>query len=296
MRAPIAFALLLASLSASRRAEEPPDAPPEAPSPEALVRAVVRNQRTAERKLDAYTFDQLEETTTYRSDGSMKEVRARLYYVMAGPGEGSRELAEVDGRPATEEEKREAAEEDRKSKRKIDEKAVKEASRERKVGCDDDDPLVGPRRLSDLLTRFDVRIVGKEERGGRAVWVVDFAPRAGVPTASLGDRALAALAGRAWIDAEDLQVQAVDSELVKPIKVAGGLFANLKEATIRYEAAAVVPGTWVPSRIALRVKGTKALVFPLNALHRFTLSNFRSFSVETESATSAPEPAGPDPR
>jgi hypothetical protein len=312
-RVTLLLALVLAGLVRPARGEEPP-VPPAPPVPaaseplpagHALIRKVVRSQRAAEKRFDSYTFDQLEETTTFRSDGSEKETKRRLYYVFSGPGEGagegrgksagSRELVEVDGRPATDEEKGKAAEEDRKAKRRLEEKAAAAAAEDRRVEGDEDDPLVGSRRLSDLLGRFDVRVASREELAGRPVWVVEFSPRPGAPEKGLGDRALGALAGTAWIDVEDFQVVSVAARIVRPIKVAGGLAANLKQAEVTYEAEAVGPGYWFPARISLRYSGKKALFFNLSVRQRFVLSNFRTFRVEAEAET-APAPSPPEHR
>jgi hypothetical protein len=255
-----------------------------------LIRQVLKSQRTAEKRFDSYTFDRREEVTAYRSDGGVKEIRTSLFYVFAGPGPdgASRELVEVDGRPATEKEKRAAAEKDAKSKRRLEERAAARAAEKQVVGGDEDDPTIGPRRLSDLLRRFDVRVSGKENLSGRAAWVVEFSPRPGVPERGLRDRALGVLAGRAWIDAEDLQIRSVEAYLIRPFKVAEGLFANVTRADVTYEAGAVVPGYWFPARISLRVSGKKALFFRLDTGYRFELSHFRNFAVETESTVSAP--------
>ncbi len=283
--------LVLGSLPAAGNPQETQVPREQFPAPEELIRQVLKSQKAAEKRFDSYTFDQREEETRYRSDGSVKEIRRRLFYVFSGPDPdgGSRELVEVDGRPATDKEKRAAAEEDAKAKRRLEERAAARAAEKQTVSGDDDDPVIGPRKLSDLLRRFDVRVTGKEELAGRTVWVVEFSPRPGEPEKGLGDRALGALAGKARIDAVDLQVRSVDAYLIRPLKVAGGLFANVKKADVTYEADAVAPGYWFPARISLRISGKKALFFNLNAGYRFELSNFRTFAVETESAIGSPK-------
>jgi len=85
VRAGLVLAVALAGLPAFAHGEEP--GPPMPPA-EALIRAVVKSQRAAEKRLESYTFDQLEETTTYRSDGSAKEVRTKLFYVFSASGGG----------------------------------------------------------------------------------------------------------------------------------------------------------------------------------------------------------------
>ena len=284
------FALLLAFLLPAGAFSQVPEEP--FPEPEELIRKVFKSQKRAEERFDAFTFDQEEVRTKYASDGTVKERVKRLFYVTSGPDHegGSRELVEVDGRPATDEEKKDAEKEDAKRrKHRLEERAAARASERVAVSGDEEDPALGRRRLSDLMKRFDVRIAGREDLGGRPAWLLEFTPRPGVPESGLGDRALSALAGKAWIDEEDLQVRRVDARLVKPVKVVGGLAANVKRADVTYEAARVADGYWFPSRIDLRLEWKQVLLFRLDSGYTFTLSNFRTFSVETESVSSPVE-------
>ncbi len=280
----LAFACLFASpfaLAPSARAgdgETPPD-------PEALIRQVARSQRLAESGLLSYTYDQLVTETRYAKDGRPKATERRLFYVFSGEdgGEPTRELVRVDGRPATDEEKQAAAERDEKQRRRrIEERAAAHTRRPPAVRGDDDDPLVGPRRLSDLLARFDYRMGADEVADGRLVYVVDFFPRREVKASSLGERALASLAGRVRIDAADFQVRSVEARLTKPVSVLGGLAAKVSEAVVTYTATPLAPGRWFPCVVDLRLKGRTALFFRLDAGYRFEMANFRTFGVTTE--------------
>ena len=252
-----------------------------------LVKRVVKSQRRVEAAFAGSTFDQREVKITWGADGRAKEVASRLFYVLSGDDdtEGSRELVEVDGRPATEDEKRKAAEEDEKGrKRHLIEKAAGEARRADKVSGDEDDPLVGRRRLSELIGRFVIRVVGEETIEGRLAYVLDFSPNPGAPPAkSLGDRALNALAGRALIDAVDFQVRSVVAHLTKPVKVAGGIAVNVKEAEIAYTGQPLGGNLWFPCTVELRLTGKTALFFRLDTSFRFEFANPRRFRVDTES-------------
>ena len=118
----------------------------------------------------------------------------------------------MDGRPATDDEKKKAAEEDEKGrKRRVEQKAEARAKAPPRVAGDEDDPLVGSRRLSELIGRYTIRLVGEEVIEGRPAYVLDFAPNphgAGSRRVS-ADRALNALEGRAVIDASTFQVRSV---------------------------------------------------------------------------------------
>jgi hypothetical protein len=256
---------------------------------DALIRRVVASERLAERSLASYTFDQLEVQTKYsRKKGTPKETEARLFYVFSGdaPGEGSRELVAVDGRPATDDQKRKLAEDDAKAKRKrLESRAAAKARSGPTVSGDDADPLVGGRRLSELLARYEYWIEREEVHDGRPCFVLRFSPRRGLKSNGLAEHALSSLAGEIVIDGVDFQIRRVDAVLVAPVKVAGGLAAKVDAAQVRYIAAPIAAvHRWFPCEVDLRVQGKTALVLPLDVGYRYEFSNFRTFRVETESA------------
>ena len=258
---------------------------------EELIRKVAFAQRRVDRSLTDYTFDQREIRTTYGKDGRRKETHRRLFHFFSGekPGEATRELVEIDGRPATEDEKREQAEDDAKQQRReVERRAEATASRPPAVSGEEEDPLVGPKRLSDLIARFDYRLEGAVEEEGRLLYALEFSPKPDLPAASLGDRALNALAGRVLVDASDFQIVSVEARLVRPVKVVGGLAANVKEATISYRGARLPSGVWFPCVVDLHVKGKTAVFFRLDTSFRFEFSGFASFSVETDSEVGGP--------
>jgi hypothetical protein len=259
---------------------------------EELIRKVAFAQRRVDRSLTDYTFDQLEVRTTYGKDGRRKETQRRRFHFFSGekPGEATRELVEIDGRPATEEEKRAQAKDDaRQQRRQVERRAEGEASRPPAVSGEEEDPLVGPRRLSDLIARFDYRLEGAFEEDGRLLYGLAFSPKRGLPADSLGDRALNALAGRVLVDASDFQIVSVEARLVRPVKISGGIAANVKEATISYRGARLPQGVWFPCVIDLRLKGRTAVFFRLDTSFRFEFSGFASFSVETDSDVGGPD-------
>lgn len=286
-RAAAGFALALAAGAAGARAgAAAPAESPSGPDPVELIRRVVRSQRRVESVFAGATFDQREVRITWDSKGRPQKVESRLFYVLAGENgaEGSRELVEVDGRPATADEKEKAAAEDEKGrKRRVERKAEAQAKAPPRVAGDDDDPLVGSRRLSELIGRYTIRLVGEEVIEGRPAYVLAFAPNpAAPPPKGLGDRALNALEGRAVIDASTFQVRSVEARLTRSVKVAGGLAANVKDADVTYSGQPVGGGLWFPCAVDLRVTGKTALFFRLDTSFRAEFTNLRRFDVETE--------------
>jgi hypothetical protein len=251
-----------------------------------LIRRVVRGQRRVESAFAGATYDQREVRITWGATGRPEKAESRFFYVLAGEdgAEGSRELVEVDGRPATEEEKAKAAAEDEKGrKRRVEQKAEAQAKAPPRVAGDEDDPLVGSRRLSELVGRYTIRVVGEEVIEGRPSYVLDFAPSPTAPAPKgLGDRALNALEGRAVIDAATFQIRSVEARLTRPVKIGGGLAANVKDAKVSYTGQPVGGGLWFPCAVDFRVTGKTAVFFRLDTSFRATFTNLRRFSVETE--------------
>lgn len=251
-----------------------------------LIRRVVKSQQRVESAFAGATYDQREVRITWAAGGRPEKAESRLFYVLAGENgaEGTRDLVEVDGRPATEEEKSKAAAEDEKGrKRRVEQKAEAQAKAPPRVTGDEDDPLVGSRRLSELMGRYTIRVVGEEVIEGRPAYVLDFAPSPSAPAPKgLGDRALNALEGRAVIDAATFQIRSVDARLTRPVRIAGGLAANVKDAEVSYTGQPVSGGLWFPCSVDFRVRGKTALFFRLDTSFRATFTNLRRFNVETE--------------
>ena len=241
--------------------------------------------------MTASTFDQVEVRTDYGKDGRPKAVTRRRYQYFSGdePGRATRELVEVDGRPATEAEKREDAEAEAKRRRDREEReAEARAARVEATGGSEEDPLVGARRLSDLIDRFSYGLVEETNVEGRPAYALEFAPKEGLPAATLGDRALNALAGRVVVDATDLQVVSVEARLVRPVRVGLGIAVNVKGAAISYRARQVSEGAWLPCVVELKVRGKTAVLFRLDSAFRFEFSGYARYSVEVESAVGGP--------
>jgi hypothetical protein len=265
--------------------------------PELIARRVARNQRMVERRWGGATYDLFEIRTSYSKEGRPKEIHRRLYYVLAAEngGEGSRELVEVDGRPASPAEIREAAEEDATRRHRIEERAAKRASAPPGASDGDDDPFLGDRRLSELLSRYELTFVGEDVVDGRPAYVLDFAARPGLPVRTLADRALASMRGRVVIDAGDLQIQSLEAHLTRNLKVAGGLAANVKDAGVDYRAVRLAPDLWFPCRVDLHVVGKTAIFFRFDSGFRFEFANLRSFRVDTEAVVEGVEEQPPRP-
>ncbi|HMM35901.1 MAG TPA: hypothetical protein PKA62_14350, partial [Thermoanaerobaculia bacterium] len=153
------------------------------------------------------------------------------------------------------------------------------------------DPLLGPIRLSDLISRFSYGPVEEVLVDGRPAYGLDFAPRPGRVATRTLDRALGSLAGRVLVDATDLQVVSVDARLVTPLRVGGGLAASIRSASIAYRAQRLADGAWLPCLVGIRLQGRTGVLFRLDSAYRFEFSDYARFLVDVE--TEVGRPGGP---
>ncbi|MCC6133051.1 MAG: hypothetical protein IT186_24230 [Acidobacteria bacterium] len=237
-----------------------------------VVRHAAERQKEAERAGKPFSFVQVEVKTSYDSDHKPSLPRRQRYLTVSeGKGVVTRELIDVDGRPATEKEKQKIRQQNEKRRRA---QAGKEAGSE----TEDDDLMTGRMPLADLLLRFEYKLLHEEVVDGRPSYVVEYGPRPGLVSKTIRDRVLNNFAGRAWIDVAEHQVLRIEGHLLQPVKVAGGLALDLHDIKLVYEARPVLPGTWAPCFEEIKVSARAAMFFKVREDMRFEFSNYEALS------------------
>jgi len=240
---------------------------------DALVLEAAARQREGEVGAGRILLERVEVETELDATGKRKLLERRRYSVlMDRRGVVRRELLEVDGRAATEEEKERSRREDAKRKR-----ASLEAGG---VGSDEEELMSGRVPLLDLYRRLQFRLLGEELLDGRPTHVVEFRPRPGLVSKTVRDRVLNAFAGKAWIDVAQVQVRKIDGQLTSPVKVLGGALLDLKGVRLVYETREVLPGTWAPCREEIGITATAGMVLPFRREIRFEFSGYRNAPAE----------------
>jgi hypothetical protein len=115
----------------------------------------------------------------------------------------------------------------------------------------------------ELLGRFELRLVGREEILGHDAWRIAFAPRPGrLPERRRADRALNRLAGRAWVDVSSDEMVAVEFELTERVRLWWGVLGSLGRMSGRWERGPGRDGLWLSRRFDLQLDG-RILTRPL---------------------------------
>ena len=108
----------------------------------------------------------------------------------------------------------------------------------------------------DLLSRFDFKVVGREQVNGRNAVVVQFKPKSkDLPTRNLKDRFINKAAGTVWVDEGDWLLAKVDLYLTEGVNVVGGLVGAVKKFNYRFDRDRTSDGLWYTTKIDWRLEG-----------------------------------------
>lgn len=98
---------------------------------------------------------------------------------------------------------------------------------------------------SNLVTRFDFKLVGRVQLNQRPTLIIDFEPKKGkLPERNLKDKFINKAAGRVWLDEEDYAISKVDLRLTERVNVLGGLVGAIWKFGYQFERDRLPDGIW----------------------------------------------------
>ncbi len=257
------------------------------PLPEisSLLKEVGQNEDEVERLLEKYTYTATQTKREIDSNGQIREKESEVNELTFYKGYRIRRLVSKNGKPLTpnEEEK-----ETKQIEKRIREIEKKEAEKKEKAQGDSsaiDGGGDNDRRISIAeIFRASKLINPRRERfRGRNCIVFDFEPLPGYKPQNRNEKLFGKMAGAMWIDEADKQVARLEARLIEAYKIAGGLFASLKEGgTFVLEQDRINNEIWLPTRadidLGIKVFLLKGLNFNLSIAY----GDYKRFSVESE--------------
>lgn len=112
-----------------------------------------------------------------------------------------------------------------------------------------------------LLARFEYKLVGREILDARPALVIEFAPaNKKLSEKNIKEKCLNRVAGRAWVDEEDLVVVKADIHLTKPVGVIGGLVGSLQKFNCTFVRKRTLEGLWFTSSMVWHLEGRELIV------------------------------------
>jgi hypothetical protein len=122
----------------------------------------------------------------------------------------------------------------------------------------------------DLLKRYTLTMVGRQTINGRPALIVDFKPASdNLPIFNIKDRFLNCVAGRAWVDEQDLVLEKVEVHLAQKVSVLGGLVGSVSKFTFSFDRDRTPDGLWFTRDLAWHLEAHEATIARIVDHHEY---------------------------
>lgn len=138
----------------------------------------------------------------------------------------------------------------------------------------------------DLLSRFSIKLVGREELRGRPTLVLDFHPaKRDLPDEGLRDKFVNRAAGRIWLDEKDAAIAKAEVRLIDHVNVVGGLVGAVRKFRCKLERDRTPEGWWYVTTMDWHLEGREVLVDRTIDSHEERTELRRATDVQTANAS-----------
>jgi hypothetical protein len=204
--------------------------------------SIAATQRQWEVRLH-YTYMERDEDRRRDLAGHVKSEDVDLSKTILVNGVPFVQLVERNGRPPSAEELRKQKEDLDKLKR---ETAEQRAERLRKQEEENTSLVL------EVPKAFDFQLVGEEAINGRPAYVLQATPHVGYHAQGKYGNMFSKVAGRLWVDKQDLGWIKVDGQVIQPFSMGLFLVRLLRGSHITMEQTRVDGGIWMPERVEVR--------------------------------------------
>jgi hypothetical protein len=114
--------------------------------------------------------------------------------------------------------------------------------------------------LTNLVSRFQFTLVGREVVNGRPALVLDFKPAAkDLPVNSYKDHFINKAAGRLWVDEADYAIARCDMHLTQQVDVLGGIVGAIWKFTYSFDRERTPEGLWFSRHVDWHLEGREVV-------------------------------------
>jgi hypothetical protein len=145
---------------------------------------------------------------------------------------------------------RPSVEEERKEKEKLD-KLKRETSEQRAERLRKQEEETAS-LVREVPKAFDFQLVGEEVVNGRPAYVLQATPRPGYHAQGKYGNMFSKVAGKLWVDKQDLGWIKVDGQVIQPFSIGLFLARVLRGSRITMEQTRVDERIWMPARVEVR--------------------------------------------
>jgi hypothetical protein len=124
----------------------------------------------------------------------------------------------------------------------------------------------------DLLKRYTLAMAGREMLNGRPALIVDFKPASNnLPIFNIKDRFLNCVAGRAWVDEQDMVLEKVEVHLTQKVSILGGLVGSVSKFTFSFDRERTPDGFWFTRDMAWHLEAHEATIARMVDHHEYVI-------------------------
>jgi hypothetical protein len=227
--------------------------------------SIAATQRHWQQRLRS-TYVQRDENRRLDSAGRVKSKEISVSRTILVNGVPFAQLVERNGQ-------RSSVEEERKQKEKID-KVKSETSEQRAARVREQEEQTLS-LVREVPKAFDVQFAGEEIVNGRPAYVLQATPCSGYHAQGRYGAMFSKVAGKLWVDKQDLGWIKVDGEVIQPFSIGLFLARVLRGSHITMEQTRVDDRIWMPARVEVRA-ATKILFVKSLMIERvLTYSEYR---------------------
>lgn len=129
--------------------------------------------------------------------------------------------------------------------------------------------------VQEVPKAFDFQVVGEETVNGRPAYVLQATPHPGYHAQGKYGNMFSKVAGKLWVDKQDLGWIKVDGQVIQPFSMGLFLVRLLRGSHITMEQTRVDDGTWMPERVEVRAAARIFFVKSLVIDRVLTYSEYR---------------------
>jgi hypothetical protein len=253
-------------LAESDSFRDKPRIDPSVPDVRQIVESsIAATQRHWQERLRS-TYVQRDESRRLDSAGRVKSKEIDVSRTILVNGVPFEQLVERNGQPPS-------VEEERKQKEKID-KLQRETSEQRaaRVRAQEEETLS---LVREVPKAFDFQFAGEEVVNGRPAYVLQATPRPGYHAQGKYGTMFSKVAGRLWVDKQDLGWIKVDGQVIQPFSIGLFLARVLRGSHITMEQTRVDDRIWMLARVEVRAAAKIFFVKNLVIERILTYSEYR---------------------
>jgi hypothetical protein len=260
---PVLIAILFAHAEPSPGKSQDRSSAPDAR--QIMEASIAATQRDWKARLH-YSYMERDEDRRRDLAGHVKSEDVEVSKTILVNGVPFEQLVERNGQPPS-------AEQERKQKGKLDK--LKRETPEQRVERLRKQEEENTSIVQEVPKAFDFQMIGEEAVNGRSAYVLQATPHPGYHAQGKYGNMFSKVAGKLWVDKQDLGWIKVDGQVIQPFSMRLFLVRLLRGSHITMEQTRVDDGIWMPERVEVRAAARIFFVKSLVIDRVLTYSEYR---------------------